>query len=104
MRVTIGALLLAVALLPAAGTAHTDLSKECNGTIERVGMGDITVLYVDDRDIIGDGIYVYAESNGHFGLQSGAQHPVFGDLGDATFWRDPCDNSHGSYGFDTLVF
>lgn len=63
-------------------------ADNCNGAITDIG----GVAYVDDRDITDGGIWVYEESNGVAGLQSGGTSP----LGDA----DPCQHENP----DTLLF
>lgn len=77
-----------IALLGIAGAGNS--GHGCNGIITDVG----GVAYIDDRDINVGGVWVYVESNGQAGLQSGGPHPV---LGAADF--DPCVHANP----DTLI-
>lgn len=54
-----------LALLAFAGVGGSD--HGCNGNVTDVG----GVLYIDDRDFLTGGLWIYAESNGTPGLQSG---------------------------------
>jgi hypothetical protein len=54
-----------------------------------------TGVYVNDRGILGNGVWVYAESNGVEGIQRGSESPIV--AGDA----DPCRDD--TLTFDTLI-
>lgn len=68
----------------------------CNGNVVDVG----GVAYIDDRDyLFGNGLWIYLESNGTPGLQSGGVGPlamVLGPQGNT----DPCSHPNP----DTLIF
>lgn len=66
-------------------------AEHCNGTVRTLS-GPTGSLYMDDRTATGGGVWMYVESNGAVGLQSGGASVV----GIA----DPC--AHDSP--DTLLF
>jgi hypothetical protein len=74
-----------VAMLAAGGSAAAD---HCNGTVTEAGP-----LYIDDRGLDSGNVWVYLESNGQAGLQSGGSQGVFG-------YSDEC--SHATP--DTLLY
>lgn len=76
----------AVALIPAAGSAA---APSCEGTTHAVGP-----FYIDDRDVMEGGVWLYEESNGAADLQRGGTSL----LGEA----DPCADDTASP--DTLIF
>lgn len=71
------ALLLTGALLLVAGAGFAD--HGCNGVITAIGVPGGPTVYVDDRS---DGVevdhWVYLESNGVAGLQSGGSSAILG--------------------------
>jgi hypothetical protein len=86
------ALATAAALVAAtpAGATH----EGCNGTVTQQDTPAGT-FYVDDRGVDGAGVWIYQESNGIAGLQSGGESSVLGDL-------DVDDCTHETP--DTLIF
>lgn len=78
--VKIKAALALTALLVALGTAGTSQAAlECNGAITEVATPAGT-FYVDDRGVDTAGVWVYQETNGVAGLQSGGQSLILGDM------------------------
>ena len=82
-----GAALALSSLLPGAA-----LAADCNGTVTQIDAPDGSTFYVDDRDITTGGIWVYQESNGEAGLQSGGTNAI-GDV----------DSCAGEGTADTLI-
>jgi hypothetical protein len=90
--VLIVAILLALAASPLVVPAA---AIHCNGNVTAITSPDGSVtIYVDDRDITVGGIWVYQESNGVEGLQSGGESILLG-ADDA----DPCNHANP----DTLI-
>lgn len=77
-----------IALLGIAGAGNS--GHGCNGIVTDVG----GALYVDDRDINVGGVWVYAETNGAAGMQSGGQSVILGNQD-----VDPCNHANP----DTLI-
>lgn len=111
MRIRLIALTLvagAIALGTTTAGAHFD-REPCNGTVTAQAAGDQTV-YVDDRSTGEPGDinhWVYVESNGHPGVQTGGTNDVHGleSIPGAFDFADPCMSTHGiANGQDTLVF
>ena len=71
MKKHIARALLVVALANFAG-APASADHGCNGAVTDLG----GVAYVDDRGVDSGDIWVYAESNGVAGLQSGGSGPL----------------------------
>lgn len=126
--------------VPAAGVTHT-VKKACHGsdrvlTTQKLESG--AVIYNDDRGWLGDpdtapvydaigrnqrlpalsrkgdasGFWLYLETNGHDGLQTGGDHAVLGESGEAAGFTDPCKATHTktkkkrspTWGYDSIVF
>lgn len=72
------------ALLAGAGVAlglatlfpGAAMAEGCNGTVTQIDSPDGSTFYVDDRDITTEGVWVYQESNGEAGLQSGGNNLI----------------------------
>jgi hypothetical protein len=127
---------VAILAAPLAASTHT-VNAACHGgdrvlTVV-VSQGGQT-LYNDDRgffgrpdtdpvyDTIGEdtripslsraddpsGFWLYLETNQHEGLQTGGDHAVFGETGEALGFTDPCRATHNvggaSVGFDSILF
>lgn len=112
----------AIAAVPSLGSAtHPNApsatSSGCQySKVTTIGSG-ATALYIDDRPsgapvpgiLGGGGTWMYAESNGKAGLQTGGPHQTLMLLLDdeATVQTlgevDPCDNAHTSAS-DTIIF
>jgi hypothetical protein len=125
--------------VPATGLTHT-VKKACHGS-DRVltthTLADGAVVYNDDRgffgrpdtdpvyDTVGDGqrlpslsrqddpsgFWLYLESNNHAGLQTGGDHAVLGETGEAAGETDPCKATHrktprkpATWGYDSILF
>lgn len=91
--------MLAITALVAslAGVASAEHTASCNGEITEVATPAGT-LYVDDRGVDAEGVWIYEESNGEAGLQSGGQSAILGDLDE-----DTCE-AVGHPDPDTLLF
>lgn len=70
------ALAALVVVVGSMGLGQAEL--ECNGAITAVETPAGT-LYIDDRGVDSDGVWIYQESNGVEGLQSGGQSAILGD-------------------------
>lgn len=86
-----------VALVLALGSMSSSQAAECNGTITPIETPAAT-LYVDDRGVDTNGVWIYQESNGEPGLQSGGQSAILGDLD-----VDDCDGTSEGGSPDTLL-
>lgn len=86
-------LLLALACMSIAGAFNVASAghENCNGTIDTIEAGGVAVGYVDDRGE-DDYIWIYAETNGEAGLQSGGTA--------ALGYDDTCSHANP----DTLVY
>lgn len=107
MRTTTMAAVLVLATAGMAGPARADDPCGSGDGVYRsvghrsmvivVGDGGDGTVYVDDRDVTGNGVWIYQESNGQSGLQRGGSAG-----GDGTYLGvvDPCAESSTP---DTLV-
>jgi hypothetical protein len=137
MRIRAALLFTAIAATiaaPLAATSHT-VNAACHGTdrvLTPISQGGQTI-YIDDRGYLdspdtdpiydttgsdrlpalgtdGDagGYWIYYESNQHEGLQTGGDHLVLGETGEAIGETDPCRATHNvggaSVGFDAIIF
>ncbi len=102
--------------------AHDKLAA-CNGFVTAYEVGD-QIIYNDDRgrnqdgsDAEGDGIptvpavtagwWLYIETNGHPGLQTGGDHAALGEGGGSAGFTDSCVNNeddHASIDKDAILF
>lgn len=83
MRTT---LLVAALLAPLAVASGVQALLPCNGSVTTIGDGTSdTTIYIDDRNIETDGVWVYKESGRLAGLQSGGNSIILG-----SFDRDRC--------------
>jgi hypothetical protein len=73
-RVALGAL-LSIALVPFGASAD----HGCNGAVTQLDTPAGT-FYIDDRGVDSAGVWVYQESNGTPGLQSGGNSAILGDV------------------------
>lgn len=69
-----------------------------------IGTGDAGTIYIDDRDYMENGLWIYLESNGIHDLQRGGTAPV-DPIGLATGSpdTDPCTDASPA-GPDMLIF
>jgi hypothetical protein len=124
IKLALAAGVIAAAIAPSVGAHY--LEKPCNGVVT-THTTDAGKFYTDHRTaqvenenfpgelnnpVIGKpqpgedgGSWIYLETNGHGGLQSGGSHAVLGSEGDALF-RDPCVSDHkpASGALDSIVF
>ena len=101
-RVLAAGFVVAAATAPAMVGAHDQLA-ECNGVVTPYDVGG-QIVYTDDRGPEEDGLptvpgvtgayWVYLESNGHEGLQSGGDHAL---LGETPTFTDTCVNREGPH-------
>jgi hypothetical protein len=97
MRIKAGIAL--AALVVALGSMGFGHAAECNGEITQIDSPDgSATLYVDNRDPQVGGVWVYQESNGEEGLQSGGQSVILGDQD-----VDDCDGTSEGGSPDTLL-
>lgn len=127
--------------LPTTAITHT-VKKACHGrdrVLTTETLSDGAVIYNDDRgwfgspdtdpvyDAVGrdkrvpamsrrsdpSGYWFYLESNGHAGLQTGGDHAVLGESGEAGGFTDPCKATHrkstkrrsrATWGYDSILF
>ena len=90
--------------------AHSDLPPEAHGAWDSLppevhdatGYDRVPAFAVDDD---AGGFWIYMESNGHAGLQTGGHNVVLGENGEATGSSEVCTATHGvGGGFDTILF
>lgn len=67
-------------------------------------LGEGTRIPALSRDDDPSGFWIYVEANGHDGLQTGGDHAVLGETGEAAGFTDPCKAPHGTSGFDAILF
>jgi hypothetical protein len=91
-------LTLSAGLVLLAFAANGGAGHGCNGLVTEAGP-----FYIDDRDIQVGGIWIYQESNGVPGLQSGGAgpaEPAFAAAGGLLSSVDTCSHANP----DTLLF
>lgn len=107
-RLLLAGVVFATVAAPMISGAHF-LKEACNGVVTVVEVPGAATAYVEDRsdpdepDDINH--WVYIESNGHPGLQTGGNNDVHGlESTPAGDFADPCFSEHGvGNGQDTLV-
>ena len=109
IRMLAAALALGAVTAPIVGGTHDKLAA-CNGFVTAYEVGD-QIIYNDDRgrdqdgsDADGDGLptvpgatgawWLYLETNGHGGLQTGGDHAA---LGETPTFSDSCVNVEGDH-------
>jgi hypothetical protein len=138
-RVLLASVVGLALMIPSEALTHT-VKKACHGrdrvlTTQRLEDG--TVIYNDDRGFFGSpdtdpvydtvgkerrlpalsrrndpsGFWLYVESNNHAGLQTGGDHVVLGETGEAIGETDPCRATHrikprkrATWGYDAILF
>jgi len=100
-----------VASISSFAGAHFQ-ARACNGEVSTDDVGG-QVVYTDWHNDEGlpvpapfaQEFWIYLETNGHPGLQTGGDHFALGEGGDIAGLTDDCKATHGiDNGYDSIVF
>ena len=95
-----------VAANPCDGKGGVYEQLGLSGQIIQIGSGesDSVTVYIDDRDLTADGLWIYLEGNGQDGYQRGDETAVRAGLGeDLGPGSDPCDEDPDDFP-DQILF